>query len=434
MSAAPRHTRGMLRHDVELSANESKFVALVVLSCVCQKPLGPDIEDFGFCRTVWGWTETGTPLRLTEVMAFFGWDKGNAHKYSRRPLAYGFIRKNADGQFGIGARVEGKFLDEPEPKDAPLEEGEVVCTDNLPNYLAVEIRRLSKSDRRNFLLGWRQIKKTARERLAAEKKRLYELEQDELSSHCKAFALELKRRSETAADDPPESEPRLSVQTTSVQNGGEPLYNAPNASVQTTYIRKQSKAQNHSRASSSSSTSSAPVQNSTTTKPSQEELEAISQLSAAVQANGDTPDAGFLLNLFRDARKKDPSATAAEIVQIMHERAKAKKLPGLEFYRVVVLNCLPLERVMSPGPTRVRHESSPQQVRETKLRCLEVSCELFEDSGPQNVNISIWLEEFRKALDDPDITGDLRERVIRCLKRKPFESENPTKAQKAGQP
>lgn len=368
------HIIGMLRHDVELSANESKFVALVKLCCLRQKPFSPDVDDFGRGRTLWGWTETGKPLRLAEVMSFFHWDKGNAHKYSRRPLAYGFIRKNADGQFGIGARVQGKFVENPETDQLTPEEDEVVCTDNLPKYLAVEIERFSKPDRLNFLRGWRQIRAASQQRLNTYKQHNYQREQNELSVHCRGFQLELKRKSESGAEEREVENTELSVQTTSVQNGDKPLDNASNGSVQQVHIRKQSKAQPVYEQSSSSSSEPSSVQRTTTTNanlPKKEDHEAVDQISAAIQAHRDTPDPGFVLNVFREARSKDPLVTAEEIVQIIHERAPAKRAPGLEFYRVAVLNCLPLRRVMSAAEPATATMSDEEHLKVLELLIAE---------------------------------------------------------------
>jgi hypothetical protein len=310
------HLTGMLREDVCLSPNELKFIALVKSCCVRPKPTRPNYDDFGRGRTLLGWTETGKPLRLTEVMAFFGWDKGNAHKYSLRPLAYGFIRKEADGQFGLGARVQGRYEEQPEGAKSAPEEEEVVCTDNLPNYLAVEIKRFNKSDRLQFLRGWRTIRAAAQQRLNAQKKRLYDLEQTELSVHCKAFELELKRKSESAGDDAEKTEGELSVQTTSVQNGADPLYNAANGFGQTTHIRKHSTAQFPYQQSSSSSQQEHSEGTTTT-----DEKAFLKRVRTELVRHG-ALDQEILLDLVARCRAKSADCTAEEIEHFIQVKAK----------------------------------------------------------------------------------------------------------------
>lgn len=353
------HTVSMLREDVQMSPNELKAVMLIKSCCMRQKPTG---------RTIWGFTEAGRPLRLTEIMAYFGWDKGNASKYLRRPLAWGFVRRNEHGQFGIGARVQGKFVEEPEDPKAQPSDDEVVCTDNLPEYLAIEIKRFSKTARRNFLLGWRQIKDQARQRLAAEKKRLYELEQKELTHHCKDFELELKRKSRDPADDANGE----SVHTTSVQDSAELVYKATNGSVRTGHIRNERKGQFYREEASSSSSAQA-----TTTD---EETEAVAKIASAIREHATTPDVAFLLQMWRDGRKKDPILTGDEVVKLIHERGKAKREPGMNFFRVALLNCLPLVR-----PRPLQATAAEQSIDlETEIREIE---EFIADSSPENVNI-----------------------------------------------
>lgn len=78
------------------------------------------------------------------------------------------------------------------------------------------------------------------------------------------------------------------------------------------------------------------------------------------------------------------------------------------------------------GASLPEPDETPEQARETKLNSLRRTCYLFEESGPDNVNRGAWLKEFEQALGDPDVTGGLRERVIRFLDRKPVGSAHAT--------
>ena len=124
------HILGMVRADVSLSANEIKAIFGVKAHCLRNNPVKG--------RTAWGWTPTGQLFRATELSGYYGWDEANTQKWLKRPLAYGFIRKNEEGQLGIGAWVRGTAG--PEENSEPASEPDLlVCTDKLPRYLAEAI-------------------------------------------------------------------------------------------------------------------------------------------------------------------------------------------------------------------------------------------------------------------------------------------------------
>lgn len=342
------HILGMLREDVELSPNESKFVAYVKFCCTRQKPAG---------RTAWGFTETGKPLRLTEIRAFFGWDWGNAEKYSKRPLAYGFIRKNADGQFGLGARVQGRFSEDDPGSEPPSEVDLLVCTDKLPRYLAeaLVMKKYPSKARENFLQGWRSIKAEAQKELNSEKQRIYDREQERLSEHCKTFDAELpdlKRKAKSA------EESSLSVQTSSVQNGGEAAYNAVNGSVPTAHIRRQSKAHSSYRYSSSSEAT-------TTTEfpPGCEKARIAEAMAAYVVVDDD-----LVHRLTRECLEKDPECTAEEIINFAHAKgavARGKTNPS-GFLKAAVVNCFGERLRRAREQRREKPDISPTEPFDTE--------------------------------------------------------------------
>lgn len=224
------HLLGLIRDDVSLTSNEAKAMFGVKAHCLRPNSLKG--------RTAWGWTPTGKPFRATELAAYFGWDEANTLKWLKRPLDFGFLRKNEEtGQLGIGACVRAPADPEPEgePENPESEVDLLVCTDKLPRYLAEAIvNNYGPSERVTFINGWKSIKNAAKEALAAQKQRIYDREQNELSNYCKAFDPELPELKRKAAK---ESEDHLSVPTSP-----EPLYKAQNGSVRTSYIRNQSKA------------------------------------------------------------------------------------------------------------------------------------------------------------------------------------------------
>jgi hypothetical protein len=389
-------TLGILRDDVEISPNEIKFLFLVKSCCLRQKPAG---------RTAWGFTETGKPLRDTEVSAFFGWDPANTMKWSKRLLAWGFIRKNTSGQYGIGARVQGKFVPPKPQPGTPSEVDLLVCTDKLPRYLAeAACSQLTESEKLSFLQGWRRIKSEYQQKLNAEKQRIYEQEQNHLDEHCKAFSGKLpglkrkgsKAPEEEAAD--PDSD--LSVQTSSVQNGEEPLYSAPDGSVRTTYIRKQSKASSPApsppsvsgspRASSSSSSSEPGAKPTTTTEtPSAEER----KIAAAIGRHEILADDVQVRRILAACRAADPECTPEEIEHFVDLKAPASKQAEkpAAYLCASVANCFQSEEwraYRKHGPPAAADDSQPQDpaARITQLRFLI-------DDLPRHPQIENWRKE-----------------------------------------
>lgn len=321
---------GVLRDDVVLSPNEIKFIFLVKYCCLRQKPMG---------RTAWGFTETGKPLRDTEVGAFFGWDPANTMKYAKRPLAYGFVRKNANGQYGIGARVQGKFI-EPKPEPgSPSEVDLLVCTDKLPRYLAEAVcSQLTEPEKFSFLKTWRSITTDSQQELNTQKQRIYDKRQKRLEEHCKSFRgklPDLKRKSskeaeEEAADDASD----LSVQTSSVQNESEALYNARAGSERTSYIRKQSKAVFNSESSSSETAAECGEPQTTTASRS-------SEIAKALWDSVGVSDEALVRQIRQACRTNAPDCTDDEItyfIRLKGHLALGKPSPGGYLLRTIS-NC-----------------------------------------------------------------------------------------------
>lgn len=250
---------GIVRADVSFTENEIKAMFGVKAHCLRKNPLKG--------RTIWGWTPTGKIFRATELAAYYGWDEGNTNKWLKRPIEFGFLRKNdATGQLGIGASVRGTPSPEPKPEldEVAAEIESLVCTDKLPRYLAEAIvNKYGPLKRATFKNGWKIIKNAFREAYAAEKQRIYNQEQDQLSDYCRVFDPELPELKRKTPKEDEEAagnyDSELSVRTSSgednngfVQNGAKPLYKAKNGSVRTRHIRNERKAVSKELFSSSS--------------------------------------------------------------------------------------------------------------------------------------------------------------------------------------
>jgi hypothetical protein len=398
-------TTGMLRDDVVLSSNEIKAIFGVKAYCLRNNPIKG--------RTAWGWTETGKPFRATELGNLFGWDPSNTLKHLARPLAYGFIRKDKKtGQLGIGGLVRGKFV-EPKPETGtPSEVDLLVCTYQLPRYLAEAVcSQLTENRKVAFLEGWKAIKTKKQQELNAEKQRIYESEQNELSEHCRTFdphLPELKRkRAKAESDEAGTPQDHWYVHTTSVQNVDDGPYNGSERSVHTG-INKESK---ESKVSSSSETVSTPVedppQEPTTATP---EVEAIRQ--ALFDATGEPADAKVSGDIWRGCRNRDARATVDEVVSLIGQKAGKWRGPGHMFFVPAVVECFPIARGR-PKPA----ESSRGAAEEAALQR--------------------WREEQEALLSNPNISEQEKHLIRLCLgldepERKPPGEEIRTQAQKAG--
>jgi len=185
---------GRLRHDVNLSPNETKAIAYVDACCTLDKAAG---------RTAWGITDRGQPLTEARIKDYFGWDDSNTSKHLKRPLAWGFLRRNEKGVFGLGGNVTGTYDEERmEGEDGTckvcgrtLGEGEKcpVCTYRIPEYVFVAIKGLSEIRQKNFVQGWVTRKQREQKRISEQTKTIRQEELADLKKFCKGFGVDSKR-------------------------------------------------------------------------------------------------------------------------------------------------------------------------------------------------------------------------------------------------
>lgn len=206
------HITGFLRKDVNPSPNEIKLINCVKSCCTRKKTGG---------RTAWG-KVNGEPLKLTQIKDLLNWDISNAAKHAKRPLAWGFVRVNEDGVFGTGAAevsVSGRVKPELKPlgEEKAKDLNSLVCTYQLPQYVADELKGLSPEQAEIFVTEWVRrhelAKKRQAEAMAAERQREFE-DKNEL---CKAFGSELRKR-EKLAKKPQASTPQNSEQRTPAED------------------------------------------------------------------------------------------------------------------------------------------------------------------------------------------------------------------------
>ena len=295
-----QHIAGILHESIALTPNEVKAITYVKACC-----LRFNVKLHGERgRCVWGVTENGKKLTRARMADKFEWDLGNTNRYLKRPLAWGFIRENADGILGIGARISTGALVDPDGGENEANDGkEVVCTDNLPKYLFEESKRLSSDDRERFFTMWGAEKKAAQERLAAAVAQEREAEQKRLIEVCNSFGLTLKTGKKKRAQDVEPEGVVSSVQTTqgdlSVQSEKRGPYTADSESVQTRIYKEAEKTQKQR------TSSSAPV-----------------GILEALRAHGPVDDDDVANQLFAACRSKAREATEDDVVRVIHQRAK----------------------------------------------------------------------------------------------------------------
>jgi len=400
------HISGVLRHDVELSPNETKAIFGVKAHCIRNNPAKG--------RTAWGWAATGKPFRATELGNLFGWDPSNTMKHLARPLAYGFIRRDEKtGQLGLGARVQGKYVP-PNPKPGtPSEVDLLVCTYQLPRYLAESVcSQLTANRRVAFLDGWKAIKERKQDELNTEKQRIYESEQNELSEHCRTFDPRLpglkRKRTKPESEEAECSPDSWSVHTSAVQNSEAGLYNGSEQSVPTTHIRKQSKAQfRHEQSSSSVAEADATT---TSTNPSQESSDSarseVSLVTAAL-APYCIPEEGKVIELIARCRQHAPDCTGEEIVRVIHEKGKHIRnadMP-LAFAVKAVSNCFQGEayrHVRARKAAAAAGSQASDPAAEFQLPSLEEQIEMVRSSLESK---HAWLKEHPANRLDPARTN-----------------------------
>jgi hypothetical protein len=357
---------GMVRHDVELSPNETKAIFAVKAHCLRYNPLKG--------RTAWGWTETGKPFRETELGLYFGWDEGNTHKWLKQPLAYGFIRRNEKtGQLGIGALVRGQA--EPDgPPDSLSEVDLLVRTDKLPRYLAKAVHcQLTETEKLTFLTGWRSIQTKGQQELNTQKQQIYDRTIERLDEHCKTFGGKLpklqRKTSKAVEEEAAENDPDLSVRTSSeadsVQDTLDPLYKAANGFVRTSHIRNESKAKQGYESSSSLDADSGREHPTTTSPQDPEKLSPqkpseITKVATGIAENAVVtatiaefiapPDEVIVVDLIAACRTKEPSCTVEEICHFVKERgplvASSHRLRSpMAYLKTSVVNCISPESI-----------------------------------------------------------------------------------------
>jgi hypothetical protein len=236
---------GALRHDVDLSPNHSRFIAYVKACCIRKKAAD---------RTALGITERGKPLTLARIIEYFDWDSGNASRLAKQLLAWGFVRINENGVFGLGACVRGTFVEDEEGAKTECSKcgrklGEfqkcAVCTYSIPEYVFVAIKRLSEIEQKNFIQGWVSKKERELERIAESTKTIRQETKADLNILCRQFGIELKTEEQPADKNGSKKgrkkggnrNPQLFVQTASddlsAQTAKETVYNVAADDVQT---------------------------------------------------------------------------------------------------------------------------------------------------------------------------------------------------------
>lgn len=294
------HITAMLREDIELSPNEIKLIAYVKFCCIRNKASG---------RSAWGETERGQALTIQLIANYFQWHPKNAPKHARRPLAYGFVRQNEKGQFGLGARVDGTLSDELDYLgriNGEYENGGV-CTYSMPPYLRADSKRLSKIQQENFLQGWVTRKEAAAARLREAVAACRAQEQKELLEHCQTFGLELKigkkkpKQNSPGADAKLDCTPDMPVppeRSETHSSGASPIRERLVVTVKNEI------------------TSDAPA---TAMSLEYEFRKAVAKALAAYTS----PDDEAVAKLITKCREKAPDCTAEEIVHFIHEKSKA---------------------------------------------------------------------------------------------------------------
>lgn len=364
------HITATLRDDVELSPNETKLIAYVKFCCSRLKSGG---------RSAWGKTEGGKPLTITRIADYFGWDTDNARKHAKKPIAYGFVRvrqKPTGDEFGLGARVDGKYTPELAGRTNSEYADSPVCTYRIPPYLLVDLQRLTRSEREKFLQGWSSRKEAAQQRLNDAVAACRTQEQAELSEHCKAFGLELKvgkkRRLEMPAsrdaDGATAHDGKPDVHTQGVRTEEVLRYNGASESANTLHVRTQTFSD---------------TEPSTITLA---EEEVLVEVVAALSGYG-TPSDKVARELIAECRNKAADCTGDEIAYFIHEKAKLMK-PNVanriywlkravpECFEPVSLNCYRADVLAAAereAEKKAAEEESARQMRDALSSgvCLE---------------------------------------------------------------
>ena len=388
---------GMVRADVSFSENEIKALFGVKAHCLRNNPIKG--------RTVWAWTQTGKIFRATELSAYYEWDEGNTTKWLKRPIEFGFLRKNEEtGQLGIGASVRGKPSPEPKPEidEAAAEIESLVCTDKLPRYLAEAIvNKYGPLERTTFKNGWKIIKNAARDALAAEKQRLYECEQNQLSDYCRAFDPDLPGLRRKAPKKSEEAEREedfdLSVQTSNpaadddfVQNpqsAENDPYKTASDSVRTSHIRNDRKAVFKERFSSSS----------------------FPLVAAAFHEQAPQVDDDAITQLVESCRNVQADATDEEIAHFTRCKRMGRSVGNPVGF---LLTAVP-KMFASPAFHSMRNAT------------------IYTGSNPEEetARMERWRQEQKETLADASVSDKEKELIRLCLGL----SEPSAKAQKAGQ-
>jgi hypothetical protein len=202
------HILGMLRPDVTPSPNEIKAIFLVKSCCIRKKPGG---------RTVWGKID-GEPLTVKRLSDYFDWDVSNAAKHLKRPLGWGFIQIKK-GVLGMRADVTGTAPEE-DPDTPPDINGEnkakvlnsLVCTYHVPEYVAIDLKRLSFQEVEKFATRWIHNEQAQKRRLADAQIAIRERRFEEQQNLCQEFGSRLKKLKDRDAGG--EESRRSSVQLT----------------------------------------------------------------------------------------------------------------------------------------------------------------------------------------------------------------------------
>lgn len=410
------HITALLREGIELSPNDTKFIAYVKSCCIRRKPGG---------RTAWGETESGKPLTAARINDYFDWDLSNTLKYAKRLLAYGFVRVNKAGVFGLGARIQDNADDGNPPSDGE-EKGNVSGmyippAPGLPAYLATDLQRFIPSERESFLKGWTGRKEAAKKRLNDEVARLRELEQAELSEHCKAFGLTLKegkkRRNSSEPpghDNPANPEdtnhtapdgPERYVHTTSVHTEEGTLYSGISTGVHTSHIRNESSKLKEELASYPSARSEL----------AEATREAIDR-SRLVQVGGKPMSPGTIGNICSHLERLPTNEEAKGVIEILESKCRfLEQRPAIANEKtwgwlVGVVKGEVENRMHGRSPQRESSaQPSPKEdLPYDRVADLWVTCRLYADCDKAaNVNADHWRRMLEGALGDPGLPSDL---------------------------
>lgn len=135
------------------------------------------------------------------------------------------------------------------------------------------------------------------------------------------------------------------------------------------------------------------------------------------------PDRPTVLELINACRKRDDAATTDEIMELIHQKGKRWKGPGLALFLRTVPPCFPLERGTENPSEALPYYLLPTSVRRLRQQLRDVEAAIA--ASPEDQALKVELEAVRQRLE-------FEERDY-GNQRKGAASEGSAQAQKAGQ-